>query len=142
MALGWTGRRLEWLSALVVLVIAACGGPDAQDSLEAALLPFTDAQRSLEDFQYKVEGGLSYGDMLNEWPNVSAAVMRSFDDFEIGQIARSNVCDTERYYDQIEMSHADWADTVAAARAYLQEEMGSSAISTSHSHLLHCVNTG
>lgn len=64
----------------VAAVLVACG-PGAEE-VDAVVSPIEDVVDELEDFLFKIEGGLTYGDVRSEWPVVTASVRRQINDLD------------------------------------------------------------
>lgn len=89
---------------VMVLVLTACGA--STEGIEAAVAPIDEVVEELEAFQFKVEGGLTYGDVRTEWPSVSSSVrvkLNSLDDIDFSVL------------NEEQLDHAESAILFAAA---------------------------
>jgi hypothetical protein len=112
----------------------ACGGTSAQD-LEALLVPAVEAQDLLEDFQRQVEGGLTYGDVLEQWPQVSADVRGLIDDITdeletLADLSEADLEDLTNYVQVIAASHDSWSHVHSSVGDFIRDDAPESDIST------------
>ena len=99
---------------------------------EALMEPLVNAHNALTAFDAKVSAGLTYGGVLEEWPNVSAVVVVALARVEVASkdFPESEVIDTLAYKLAIARSAYAWSETVNAVRGHIQDDEPESAIST------------
>lgn len=103
--------RRESLSAVVLilaLLVGSCGGQSAEDALVEGLAPLDAAHEQLRDFQRAVDAGMSYGDILSEWPRVSVAFQASMDEFERAALPEPDRCDADQWQAFLLLAHDGW----------------------------------
>jgi hypothetical protein len=137
--------RLVVMAVIFGIVAASCGGGGmSEEELEQELSLLTQAQRDLEDWQLSIDAGLSYGDVLSDWPATSARVQRSLTDFDISDISDADRCDVEKYFESLETSLEDWASLSDAVSRYVDGslterlvdmEYGIASIGTNLTHM-------
>ena len=125
-------RTTRWILALAL--IAGCGSGANEEDLAAAVAPLVDAHDALEDWQFRVEAGLSYGDILSEWPDVSADV-RSDLDLEALELGEDDSCDAVAYLTAIAAVHDQWSEVREAVRSFIQDEGSESLIASEYAQV-------
>lgn len=119
---GMWWRRLALLTALAVAV-ASCGSSGANaEELADEVAPLVEGHDALRDFMFQIEGGLTYGDLLAEWPTTSATVRRSLDDFDIESSDDSNSCDATVYSLGIALAHDEMSGIHDAVGGYIRDD--------------------
>ena len=131
-----TWIALLWGGWLAVLTFQTMSGKAALVRLkrreEDFIEPLVNAHNALTAFDAKVSAGLTYGGVLEEWPNVSAVVVVALAQVEVASkdFPESEVIDTLAYKLAIARSAYAWAETVDAVRGHICDEEPESAIST------------
>lgn len=116
-------------------------GPSRAE-LEAIVQGVTDAQRAIEDFQFQVEGGLTYGGVLDEWPAVSASAVRGVRDFQDSIDSLPSGLPSDDLTDLLAFSlavanmHDEWAAVHDAVGTYIRDDGSESAISSAYSEAI------
>lgn len=116
-------------------------GP-SRSELEAIAEGITDAEEAIEDFQFQVEGGLTYGGLLDSWPATSALAARGLDDFNDSAdslpagLPSDDLTDLLAYSLAVASWHDEWAAVHDAVRQYIREDGAESAISDAYSAAL------
>jgi hypothetical protein len=131
MKLGRVRTGFVELAAVILLLAGGCGGASADDLAEE-VAPLVDAHDELRDFQAKVSAGLTYGDVLSDWPTVSARIVRELEDFDLEDHDEANSCDELTYYLAIATAHDDWAAVVSAVGEFIRDDGRESAISDAY----------
>ncbi len=86
------------------------------------MAPLTAAHDELRDFEFKVEGGMNYGDLLSQWPGTSAVVRRNLDDMDYEGLPESERCDATVYGLAIAQAHDKFSDFRESVRAYIRDD--------------------
>ena len=121
----------------ILLLISACGSAVTEKDLVPVVAPIVQSQDLLENFDNQVSAGLTYGDMLSEWPAVSARVMGLIDDIadDIDAVVDLPPVDQEEllaYGMGVAEAHDRWAATVQNVADYLRDDGTESAIASSY----------
>ena len=116
-------------------------GPSRAE-LEAIAEGVTDAERAIEDFQFQVEGGLTYGGILDSWPATSALAARGLNDFNDSAdslpagLPSDDLTDLLAYSLAVASWHDEWAAVHDAVRQYIREDGSESAVADAYSAAL------
>jgi hypothetical protein len=81
--------------------------------LERAAAPLVQAHDALRDFQYKIDAGLTFGEVIRQWPDVSATVRRIVLDFRFDDSSILSFTDRsyiELYRTAIVEAHDAWLE--------------------------------
>lgn len=114
------------------------GGP-TRSELEEIASGIVDAFRAVEDFEFQVDGGLTYGGLLESWPATSAAAARGVIDFTssvdrlpVGLPAADRV-GLIGFGIAVAEYHDAWSEVHEAVRIYIREDGPELAISETYS---------
>ncbi len=94
------------------------------------------AHEALENFELQIDAGLTYGDMMADWPAVSATVIANLDVIDVifdEDFPESEITDSLAYSLGIARAHDAWAETVDAVRGFIRDDESESAITTKYS---------
>lgn len=112
-------------------------GPSRQE-LESIAEGLEKAERAIEDFQFQVDGGLTYGGILESWPATSALAARGLTDFNDSAeslpsgLPGDDLVDLLGYSVAVAAWHDEWASVAEAVRQYIREDGSESAVSTAY----------
>lgn len=118
-------KARQTIGLVIVLAVAlvSCGGGISEEELAAETESLVEAHEALEDWQFRVEAGLNYGEVLSDWPDTSAEVRRNLDlDALDGEVLGDDLCDVLQYATQIALVHDSWGDVREAVREYIQDD--------------------
>lgn len=117
----------------MLLLVSGCSGGASADELAGEIAPIVDAHDELRDFAARVGAGLTYGDILSDWPNVSARVVRQIEDFDSDGHDDANSCDELTYVLAVASAHDAWAEVVSAVGDYIREDGAEATIGKAYS---------
>ena len=122
---------------ITLLLVSACGSGVTEKDLEPVVAPIVQSQDLLENFENQVSAGLTYGDMLSEWPAVSAKVIGLIDDIadDIDAVVDLPEVDREEllaYGMGVAEAHDRWAATVQNVGDFLRDDGTESAVASSY----------
>lgn len=120
------GGTVKWIMPMLLLV--ACGGAATEEDLAPIVAPIEEAQELLENFENQVGAGLTYGDMVTEWPGVSADVVGLIDDIvddvaDVADLPEDDRVELLAYGAGVARAHDLWAETVEKVADYLRDDV-------------------
>jgi hypothetical protein len=117
------GIRYWTVGVAMALLLTACGGGGlSEEEVAEYMEPLTAAHDELLNWQFRVEGGLTYGDIISDWPDTSAAVRGDLDRFDAGDVPESEQCDAGVYALSIALAHDGWGQVRQSIRDYIYED--------------------
>lgn len=110
-------------TAIALVLVGSCGGA-TEEELTTAAEPLIEAHEALEDFQFKIDGGISRGGFADEWPAVSAQVRRNIDDYldDPPDLDGVDLEEMNAYAEAIATTNDAYGTTLEDLRAFFADE--------------------
>lgn len=108
---------------LAAFSVVSCGSAITSDELGAAVEPLTSAHDELQDFRLRIESGLTYGDILEGWPDVSASARGAIERFDIPEnLPEADQLEIFAYAESLAVAHDQMLRVVEAVREYIRDD--------------------